>query len=130
VLYKDLLIPDYNAMQKAFPDHQVVITEDSATTHGLAKKLYAPEPEKACMEFVGWSANSPDLYPIEGLRKHQKVMSKDLRCGVDSAAKQVKQHAMLDGEFVLIFVYIWPVMARITNPSFAVARDIPSYVGG
>jgi hypothetical protein len=34
------------------PDYQVVVTEDSATTHGLAKKLYAPEPEKACMEFV------------------------------------------------------------------------------
>jgi hypothetical protein len=66
-VYKDLLIPYYQEVQKAFLNKRVVITEDSAPAHVRARKLLAPELEEAQVEFIEWAANSPDLHPIEDL---------------------------------------------------------------
>jgi hypothetical protein len=91
-VYKDLLIPYYKEVQKAFPNKRVVISEDSATPHVRARKLYAPELEEAGVEFIDWPANSPDLHPVEDLQRHHKLLLEDLRFEVSSATNNVKQH--------------------------------------
>lgn len=52
------------------------------------------ELEAAGVKFIDWPSKSPDLHPIESIQKHHKALLEDLRFSVNSAARQVKDHAI------------------------------------